>query len=137
MISEEVRFCVYYEDVDCGGVVYHANYLKFMERARAELLKNLGLSQLMMVDKFKIGLIVSDVVIKYLKPAKFEDELRVVSTISDMTMLKLTWKQEVYRNYELEPITDATITTVCVNHNLNPIRIPSQIFDKLSIEPVN
>ena len=74
---------VYYEDTDSGGVVYYANYLKFLERARSEAIYSLGLSNKKLLDKEGVIIIVKSCNIEYKKPAKFEDEIEIISTIND------------------------------------------------------
>ena len=76
---------VYYEDTDSGGVVYYANYLKFLERARSEAIYSLGLSNKKLLEEHKALIIVKSCNINYLKPAKFEDNLKIISKIKVMT----------------------------------------------------
>ena len=75
----EYRLRVYYEDTDAGGIVYYANYLKFIERARTEALLALGLSQTALRERFGMLFVVREVRVRYLAPARFEDQL-VVTT---------------------------------------------------------
>jgi len=87
---------VYYEDTDSGGVVYYANYLKFMERARTELLRSLGYQQDQLQQEMGIIFAVHSASIKYIKPARFNDELNVVTSISSLGKASICFKQSVY-----------------------------------------
>lgn len=86
---------VYYEDTDAGGVVYYANYLKFMERARTEWLRQLGFEQDELRDKEGILFIVRRLSVDYLRPARFNDELLVSATIKQQGRASLTFQQEI------------------------------------------
>ncbi len=86
---------VYYEDTDSGGVVYYANYLKFMERARTEWLRQLGFEQDELLEKEGILFAVRRVSVDYLRPARFNDELLVSASISKQGRASLTFQQEI------------------------------------------
>ncbi|MEJ1439036.1 MAG: tol-pal system-associated acyl-CoA thioesterase [Candidatus Sedimenticola sp. (ex Thyasira tokunagai)] len=86
---------VYYEDTDSGGVVYYANYLKFMERARTEWLRQLGFEQDELLEKEGILFAVRRVAVDYLRPARFNDELLVSASISKQGRASLTFQQEI------------------------------------------
>ncbi len=86
---------VYYEDTDSGGVVYYANYLKFMERARTEWLRQLGFEQDELLKKEGILFAVRRVSVDYLRPARFNDELLVSASISKQGRASLTFQQEI------------------------------------------
>ncbi len=88
---------VYYEDTDVAGLVYHANYLKFFERARSEWLRAMGVDQSLMMQQDTI-FAVSNIEIKYLKPARFNDQLTVVSQISKCGFASVMFEQQLYRN---------------------------------------
>lgn len=92
---------VYYEDTDCARVVYYANYLKFMERARTEWLRELGWSQENLYEKAKIVFVVVGVTVKYNKPARLDDLLTVKCSLSDCRRATFVFKQEIYRGEEL------------------------------------
>jgi acyl-CoA thioester hydrolase len=87
---------VYYEDTDSGGVVYYANYLKFMERARTELLRSIGYQQDQLQQELGIIFAVHSANIRYKKPARFNDELNVVTSISALGKASIRFKQSIY-----------------------------------------
>ena len=117
---------VYYEDTDAGGVVYYANYLKFLERARTEALLTIGLSNSIIKDKFGAYIIVKSCNIDYKKPAYLEDNLCVISFIKSATKTSILMNQTISKNDEI--IADAQINLVFVNENGKPIKIPDIIF---------
>jgi acyl-CoA thioester hydrolase len=92
---------VYYEDTDSGGVVYYANYLKFMERARTEWLRSLGFEQDQMARDAGVIFAVTEVEIKYRRPARFNDALQVSAQIIERRRASLRFAQAVYRDDEL------------------------------------
>jgi len=120
---------VYYEDTDAGGVVYYANYLKFLERARSEAIYSLGCSNTGLLDRYGILLIVKSCNIEYKKPAKFEDKLDIVSEVSSFTKTSLILKQNILRDNEL--ISEADIHLVTVDKNGKPSKIPNELKQNL------
>ena len=116
---------VYYEDTDSGGVVYYANYLKFLERARTEALLTIGLSNSIIKDKFGAYIIVKSCNIDYKKPAYLEDNLCVISFIKSATKTSILMNQTISKNDEI--IADAQINLVFINENGKPIKIPDII----------
>ena len=120
---------VYYEDTDVGGVVYYANYLKFLERARSEAIYSLGYTNSSIFKKFGILLIVKSCNIDYKKPAKFEDILEIVSEIKSFTKTSFLMEQSILRNNEI--ISDAEIHLVSVDKTGKPSKIPEDLKKKL------
>ena len=116
---------VYYEDTDAGGVVYYANYLKFLERARTEALLTIGFSNSIIKDKFGAYIIVKSCNIDYKKPAYLEDNLCVISFIKSATKTSILMNQTISKNDEI--IADAQINLVFINENGKPIKIPDII----------
>ena len=118
---------VYYEDTDAGGVVYYANYLKYLERARTEALASIGLSNLQIKQKFGALIIVKSCNIEYKKSALLEDELKIRSFIKSITKTSFVMNQFVTRNKEA--IVDAQVHLVFINENGKPVKVPDLIFD--------
>tara|TARA_B100001971_G_scaffold114915_1_gene105766 strand:+ start:72 stop:482 length:411 start_codon:yes stop_codon:yes gene_type:complete len=119
---------VYYEDTDSGGVVYYANYLKFLERARSEAIYSLGLSNKKLLEEHRALIIVKSCNINYLKPAKFEDNLKIISIIKVMTRTSFIMKQIVKRDNDT--ISEAEVHLVIVNEQGRPIKIPEILKNK-------
>jgi len=124
---------VYYEDTDAGGVVFYANYLKFMERARTEYLRELGFEQDILAEQGMI-FAVHRAEIDYLKPAKFNEALVVSAEITQQKKVSLTFNQEVRRENG-EICSKAVIKIVCINNQaFRPQAIPEDILRKLTNE---
>ena len=118
---------VYFEDTDAGGVVYYANYLKYLERARTEALSTIGLSNLQIRDKFGALIIVKSCNIEYKKSAKLEDELKIRSFIKSVSKTSFHMNQ-IITNGETT-IVEAQVHLVFVNENSKPVKVPDIIFD--------
>ena len=119
---------VYYEDTDAGGVVYYANYLKYLERARTEALIKIGLSNPKIKDNFKALIIVKSCNIDYKKSAYLEDQLNIKSFILSLTKTSFLMSQTIFKNKIL--IVEAKIHLVFVNEKGKPIKIPKLVVDK-------
>ena len=117
---------VYYEDTDAGGVVYYANYLKYLERARTEALKKIGLSNLKIKEKFGALIIVKSCNIEYKKSAQLEDQLNVRSFVKSITKTSFLMNQFITRGDIL--ITEAKVHLVFVDSQGKPIKIPDILF---------
>jgi len=119
---------VYYEDTDSGGVVYYANYLKFLERARTEALFSIGYSNKKIKEKFNSLIIVKSCNIDYKKPANLEDELKIRSFVKSITKTSFFMNQFISRDEEI--IVEAQIHLVFVNENGKPVKIPEEIYSQ-------
>ena len=118
---------VYYEDTDAGGVVYYANYLKYLERARTEALSTIGLSNLQIKDKFDALIIVKSCNIEYKKSAKLEDELKIRSFVKSVTKTSFFMNQIITNGGTT--IVEAQVHLVFVNDKGKPVKVPEVIFD--------
>ena len=117
---------VYYEDTDVGGVVYYANYLNFLERARTEALVSLGFSNKKIKDEFGALIIVKSCTIDYKKSAYLEDELSIRSFVKSITKTSFFMNQFVSRGEDV--IVEAKVHLVFVNNKSKPMRIPGSLF---------
>ena len=117
---------VYYEDTDAGGVVYYANYLKFLERARTDALSDIGLSNIKIKNDFGALIIVKSCNIDFNKSANLEDQLKVVSFVTSFSKTSFTMSQVVTRNEDI--IVNAKVHLVFINEKSKPIRIPEKIL---------
>ena len=118
---------VYYEDTDAGGVVYYANYLKFLERARTEALSTIGLSNSIIKDKFGILIIVKSCNIEYKKSAYLEDKLNIRSFIKSATKTSFFMNQIITKDEDI--IVEAQIHLVFINEKSKPVKIPNAILE--------
>ena len=121
---------IYYEDTDTGGVVYYANYLKYLERARSEAIYSLGLTNTNLQKDHDTLIIIKSCNIEYKKPAKFEDELEIISSILSKTRTSFTMLQIIKKNEEI--ISEATVQLVTVNKEGKPIKIPEILNNLLN-----
>ena len=119
---------IYYEDTDSGGVVYYANYLKFLERARTEALFTIGYNNKKIKDNFGSLIIVKTCNIEYIKSAHLEDELTVRSFVKSITKTSFFMNQIITKGDD--KIVDAQVHLVFVNTNGKPVKIPDEIYIK-------
>ena len=118
---------VYYEDTDSGGIVYYANYLKFLERARTEALVTLGFSNKKIKEDFGSLIIVKSCNIEYKKPAHLEDKLNIRSFVKSITKTSFFMNQFISRGEDI--IVEAKVHLVFVNNEGKPMRIPGTLFE--------
>jgi acyl-CoA thioester hydrolase len=122
---------VYWEDTDAGGVVFHANYLRFFERARTEWLRALGIGQQGLRDASNLVFIVSETRVRYLSPARLDDTLHVSVAVREAGRASLRLAQQAWRDTTL--LADGDIRLGCVDAGtFRPRRIPSSILDHLA-----
>ncbi len=122
---------VYYEDTDVGGFVYHTNYLKFMERARTEWLREMGFDQTQLKQHDHLVFVVRKMTVDYLKPALFNDLLLVKTYITRKGKASLTMSQEVVRGMEVLCKTSVKLALINVN-NQRPRPIPTDMLTRFN-----
>ena len=119
---------VYYEDTDSGGVVYYANYLKYLERARPEALFSIGFSNKKVLEQFESLIIVKSCNIEYKKSAYLEDELNIRSFVKSITKTSFFMNQIITRGEDI--IVEAQVHLVIINKDGKPVKIPEDIYAK-------
>ena len=119
---------VYYEDTDSGGVVYYANYLKFLERARTEALFSIGYSNKKVKNDFDALIIVKSCNIEYKKTAHLEDELTIRSFVKSITKTSFFMNQFITRGNDT--IVEAQVHLVFVDKKGRPVKIPDGVYSK-------
>jgi acyl-CoA thioester hydrolase len=125
---------VYYEDTDLGGVVYYANYLKFLERARTEWLRSLGFMQTELAAAHGVVFVVRSIALDYLKPARFDDSLEVSVELADIGASRIGLAQRVRRG--AEDLVTADVDIACVHTaTFKPARIPGVILAAMEKTP--
>ncbi|HET7097633.1 MAG TPA: tol-pal system-associated acyl-CoA thioesterase [Casimicrobiaceae bacterium] len=125
---------VYYEDTDAGGVVYYANYLKYMERARTEWLSSLGYELSTLESVEGIVFVVHRVEIDYRIPAKLGERIHATLTLAELNRASMSVEQDIVRGDEL--LTHARVALACVDRaNWRPKRIPAQLHERLERLP--
>ena len=132
---------VYYDDTDAGGVVYHANYLKFAERARTEMLRSLQLGHTVLRKKYGIVFVVRSCTIDFLKPAHLDDRLTVLTSVRRVMGPVIKIEQQIVRAVEASPLVDVevlcrlAVTTACINSCGEVILVPQDVSSILSAMP--
>lgn len=124
---------IYYEDTDSGGVVYHSNYLNFMERARTEWLRSLGFEQDQLIRHHQCLFAVHSMQLNFRRPARFNDSLLVCSELINASGASMVFEQKIYRNDEL--LCEATVKIACLDSNrFRPRSIPPFILMEIQGE---
>lgn len=126
----EFRLRVYYEDTDAAGIVYYANYLKFIERARTEALLSAGFRQTDLRDRHGLVFAVREVTVTYLSPARLEDQLVVRTTTRLPRGARLEMDQEVWRDDTC--LVRARVMLACLGPNGRPARMPADLLEALA-----
>ncbi len=120
---------VYIEDTDAGGIVYYVNYLKFMERARTELMRSLGFGK-NYIFNHDLMFVVTDVAVHYARPATLDDELRVTARLGRLRGASMVMQQRVLRGAEV--LAEGEVTIACVDRaGVKPRRLPADMVATL------
>ena len=128
-MTHRLTIRVYYEDTDLAGVVYYANYLRFIERGRTEALRDLGIDQAALKRDRGLVFVVSRLTIDYLAPAVFDDLLEVRTRITRLRGASLEMAQEVWRGEDC--LSRAAVTIACIDAAGRPQRLPGDVRDRL------
>ncbi|WP_227270498.1 tol-pal system-associated acyl-CoA thioesterase [Roseobacter weihaiensis] len=115
---------VYYEDTDMAGIVYHANYLRYIERARSDWVREIGIDQLAMKAD-GIVFVVRRIAADYIAPARFDDRLEVRTTLTRRSAVRMVMRQNLYRDDKL--IFAADVTIVCIGAGGKPVKLPANL----------
>ena len=129
-MSHVIKIKIYYEDTDCGGVIYYANYLRYLERARTEFMESRGLS-LKTLQKQGIQFVVRHVDIEYLSPGRYGDTLSVETCIEKKEGLRIVFINSIKNEAENKTLAKARTTLVCINEEFKPSKIPEDVRGKL------
>ena len=126
----ELPIRVYYEDTDAQGVVYYANYFRFMERARTEWLRSLGVDMVRLQDEDRRIFVVAEVNVKFHAPARLSDELVVTAGLKDLTRVAFDIEQKIFRNStDGELLISGIVKAAYLDaDSMRPKRVPSSIF---------
>jgi acyl-CoA thioester hydrolase len=125
MASHRQAIRVYFEDTDAAGIVYYANYLKFAERARTDMLRDLGVSHADMMKRDGLVLVVRRCEVDYLKPAKLDDLLTVETEVAKLGGASVDLRQRVLRGHEI--LAELKVLVVCIGQDGRPARIPDYV----------
>jgi acyl-CoA thioester hydrolase len=146
MSTFSIQNRVYYEDTDAGGIVYHANYLKFMERARTEWVRSLGLQQNKLLEQ-SIGFVVIDMAIKFKRSAKLDDEILISCRVKEIKRASIVFEQSVSlinakesllqvnentKDNNNQALVLAEVKVACVNmQSQKPVAIPADLLREM------
>ena len=136
MLSKKIDIRVYYEDTDSGGIVYYANYFKFTERCRTELLREIGISQTDILNKYDIKFIVHSVSMDYINSAKLDDQLIVETNIESLNKASIIFNQNIYKFFNdiKIDIINSKCKIVSIDGDSKVKPIPKLILDKIREE---
>lgn len=127
------RMRVYWEDTDAGGVVYHANYLRFLERARSEWLRSCGVVQSRLREREGLALVISAVDIKFLQPARLDDEIEATLRLDHLRAASMIMSQQLTRVADGALLARARVRAGCVDAaSLRPAPLPNHLREGLS-----
>jgi len=129
-----MKIRVYYEDTDCGNVVYYANYLKYMERGRTELMRERGVS-FGRLHQEGLLFVVAEASLKYHAPAKYDDLLDVTTTIASMTPVTMLFETCI-RNEKGIPLVSGNVKVACVSTEGKIRRIPKEILESIEMSKI-
>ena len=129
-MTHTMEIKIYYEDTDCGGVVYYANYLRYMERARTEYLADRGISVKALMDEGTLFL-VSRAELDYRSSARYGDTIRIGTRISETTGATLLFEHTMTEKASGKVLTECRARLVCADAAGKPKRMPKEIADKL------
>jgi acyl-CoA thioester hydrolase len=123
---------VYYEDTDMAGIVYYAGYLRFLERGRTEWLRALGIGQFHLAQEAGIAFAVRSLNIEYLKPARLDDMLGVITELESPGRAQVTLRQRIERDGEV--LIEATVRVACIDaRKMKPVALPEEIRTKMEM----
>jgi acyl-CoA thioester hydrolase len=122
---------VYWEDTDAGGIVYYANYLRFIERARTEWLRALGVEQRALQEEQGLIFVVVDLTARFRRPARYGDLLQATCAVAERTRASLTFEQSIYREGERESLLDARVRVACLDaERRRPCALPQAVLQE-------
>lgn len=130
MTKFDTTFRVYYEDTDAGGVVYYANFLKFVERARSDLFRTSGLDHVKMAEKYNSFYVVRKAEVEYLLPGRLDDLITVKTDVVNVGKTSVTMSQNCY-NQHGDKLADVTVQIVCVRNEgdkIRSVRMPEELI---------
>lgn len=129
-MQSSIEFYIYYEDTDASGYVYHANYLKFCERGRTEVLRLCSVDHGQILDRYQAQFVIHRAEMTFHRPALLDDRILVVSKVTDTSGARIIFKQEVIRNDDI--LFAMTCSLALINTDGSPIRIPKDLVMAMS-----
>jgi acyl-CoA thioester hydrolase len=130
-MSHVLKIRIYYEDTDCGGVVYYANYLRYVERARTEFLESRGLSLKKLMNE-GIFFVVAEAALKYFSPGRYGDILGIETNIGMVGPASILFNHTISRDATGEKLVSATVKLVCVDRDIKPLRLGKEVLEAVT-----
>jgi acyl-CoA thioester hydrolase len=137
--NNTIRRRIYFDDTDGGGVVYHTNYLRYMEHARTDFLRVRGFGSQALIDRYQVVFAVTECSVKYLAAARLGDEIGISAQPKNIGPLKVDFEQEIWllneQRERVKKLIEATVTVVCLNAaSFKPVKIPSDLKECIAGE---
>ncbi len=130
-MAHTLRIRIYYEDTDCGGVVYYANYLRYVERARTEFLESKGVSLKKLMAE-GVYFVVAEAALKYLSPGRYGDMLMIETTVGRVGPASIIFRHTISRDPSNEKLVEATVKLCCVGSDMKPLRLRENVLDAVT-----
>lgn len=130
-MSHTLKIRMYYEDTDCGGVVYYANYLRYVERARTEFFESRGVSLRALMDE-GVYFVVAEAALKYVSPGRYGDILAIETTIERVGPASIVFRHAISRDHTGEKLVEATVKLGCVSQNMKPLRLSKNVMEAVT-----
>lgn len=122
---------MYYEDTDCGGVVYYANYLRYVERARTEFLESRGVSLKKLMDE-GVYFVVAGAALKYVSPGRYGDIMVIETEVEKVGPASIVFRHSISRDNTGEKLVDVTLKLGCVGQDMKPMRLRQNIMEAVT-----
>jgi len=126
-----LKIRIYYEDTDCGGVVYYANYLRYVERARTEFLESKGVGLKKLMDE-GVYFVVAEAALKYLSPGRYGDILAIETNVDRVGPASIAFRHTILRDLSNEKLVEATVKLVCVDRDMKPLRLKKNVLEAVT-----
>ena len=126
-----LKIRMYYEDTDCGGVVYYANYLRYVERARTEFLESKGVDLKKLMAE-GVYFVVAEAALKYLSPGRYGDILAIETTVDRVGPASIVFRHTISRDLSKEKLVEVTVKLGCVGQNMKPLRLRKNVLDAVT-----
>jgi len=130
-MSHTLKIRMYYEDTDCGGVVYYANYLRYVERARTEFFEARGVSLRKLMDE-GVYFVVAEAALKYLSPGRYGDIMAIETNVDRVGPASIVFRHSISRDNTGEKLVEATVKLGCVGQDLKPLRLRQNIMEAVT-----
>ena len=130
-MGHTLKIRMYYEDTDCGGVVYYANYLRYVERARTEFFESRGVSLRKLMDE-GVYFVVAEAALKYLSPGRYGDIMAIETNVDRVGPASIVFRHSISRDNTGEKLVEATVKLGCVGQDLKPLRLRRNIMEAVT-----